>query len=432
MSEVEFPLPDVGEGLASAEITQWLVAVGDVVHENQPVVVVETDKAQVEIPSPATGTIAELGAEVGTTLSVGATLIRVTTNGTPPLDAPADPTTARTQERRRQADGPPPAPEESPKSPGRRVLAAPATRRRATELDVDLTTVTGTGPQGRITLSDVQAAAEQTHAPSIETTAAQQGTSPSTLTGVSVATDTALSTSEPSAAAQPQVVPLRGLRRQVAQSMTQAWQVPHITEFREVDATELVRARHALNARTDPQGIKLTYLPLLLSATIAALRAHPRFNARLDMEHEEIHYHGSVHLGLATATPDGLLVPVVHDADRLPLTELARRSEELSTSARARTLAPEQLTGGTFTVSNFGSNGTWLGTPIIRSPEVGLVGFGQIRDTVVAVNGAAVVRPVLPVAAATDHRLNDGSHLAAFLDTLTELATDPVLLLGKE
>ncbi len=225
--------------------------------------------------------------------------------------------------------------------------------------------------------------------------------------------------------------------------MTASWQqIPHVTEFREVDATALVAARRALREqwerglRESPTGAPdgtadppLTFLPFFALACTVALGRHPGFNASLDLDREVVSYHAAVHLGIATSGAAGLLVPVLRDANRLRLAELSRGIAELVEAARSGVARPGQLTGGTFTISNFGSYGTWLGTPIINPPQAAIAGFGRIRDAVVAVDGRAVVRPTLPIAVSADHRLIDGDQLGAFVGELQRLLENPVLLL---
>ncbi len=419
-----FLLPDVGEGLVEAEIVQWLVSEGETVVMDQPVVVVQTGKALVDIPTPYAGTITALAAPEGAVVEVGKALFTVRENGSPPTQAP---TAAGASEVPGEVAGPvQPARRvdiadavETPAGPGH-ALATPSTRRLARELGVDLSTVTATGPDTRILASDVSAAATRDALSRAVSSSTGSATSP---------------TGRPVAAAPPQplasgerVIPLRGLRRAVALSMTVAWQIPHVTEFREVDATALVDAHSRLRERAVEGGTKLTFLPFLVRACAAALRKHPRFNASFDLENAQIIEHGAVNVGVATSTPDGLLVPVVRDADRLSLLALAQRIATLTSSARARSATSEELRGGTFTVTNFGSFGTWLGTPIIRPPEAAIAGFGRISDRVVAVDGQPVVRKTLPIVVAADHRLNDGADLAAFINEIAAHVVDPARL----
>ena len=406
MSDYRFDLPDVGEGLSEGEIVHWHVGAGDAVKADQVIVDVQTDKAVVEIPAPVSGTVKSLGGQVGAMLPVGAMLAVIETDAAPPPPAREDSAAPAPA----PAGSPPPAEEEKTR---KRTLASPATRRLAVELGVDLARIPGTGERGRVTRADVERAAQ----------------------GAAESPPAAPEPFAPPPAAPEgadRVEPLRGLRRQIARTMTAAWrEIPHILTFHEVDAANLVAARRALIAEFEPEGVKPSYLPIVMKACAAALRAHPRFNASLNLEAGEVVYRHRVNIGFATATPDGLIVPVVHDADRKPILDLAREIAELAAAARARKVKPEQLRGGTFTVSNYGSYGGHFGTPIIRPPEAAILGVGAIREAVVAVDGAPAVRPNLPLVVSTDHRLNDGEHLGAFAAAIGAYLADPVRLLGR-
>lgn len=442
MSTVTLKLPDVGEGLDEAEILVWYVDVGDEVHRDQIVVEVQTDKSAVEIPAPADGVVESLGGEVGQMLPVGEVLVTIrTSDGSPdtPDTTPGEqPDPASTPQ---SSASPPPdssagGGQPSPSS-GRRPLAAPSTRRLARELGVDLTAVAGSGPQGRITKDDVEQAASPVGSAG-EPTSSQAGppAQPTASEGTDGASPgQATRTGPPVPRPTPgedRVEPLRGVRRRISETMTAAWrEIPHITDLREVDAGGLVEARQSLAPAYDRQGQRLTYLPLLVMIVARALRQHPTMNARLDVEAGEITYHGACNVGIATATEQGLIVPVVHDADQRSLSELVTEIDRLAEAARAGSVRPADTGGGTFTVSNSGSYGSALGTPIIRPPEVGIIGLGRIRDAVVARDGEPVVRPILPLSAAADHRLVDGHVLGGFVATIARLVADPVLLLGE-
>jgi pyruvate/2-oxoglutarate dehydrogenase complex dihydrolipoamide acyltransferase (E2) component len=373
---MEFRLPDVGEGIATAEVIAWHVGEGEHVREHQDLVEIQTDKATVVLPCPATGVVARLCAAAGDTIDVGAVLAVIEADGAAP-----------------RAGLP---------------LAAPTTRRLARELGVALADVAGSGPHGRILREDVERAAQH---------------------GAPRAAPRPTPTTSPG-----QVIPLRGVRRTIAHTLTRAWQeVPRIVDYHEVDATALLRARASLKQRAldrgdEPLAKAMTPMPLIVRAAVVAARDHPYVNASIDLEREEITLHGHYHVGIAAAGPDGLTVPVIHDADRKTLAEIAHEVVALARAARERRLTPQQLAGPTFTVNNFGSLGSWLGTPIVRPPEVVNVGVGAIRDRVVAVDGAPVVRPTLVLSVAADHRLLDGDTLAAFVAQLTTLLEDPVLL----
>ncbi|WP_454197314.1 dihydrolipoamide acetyltransferase family protein [Nocardia sp. Marseille-Q1738] len=410
MSELIFTLPDVGEGLADAEIIEWLVAVGDHVRADQPVVTIETAKAQVELPAPADGTLRSIAADAGEVVPVGEPLFVLDT---------AELDTAESSTTEPDTGGPgtaEPGPGEFREAaPLRRVLAAPSTRRLGVELGVDLARITGTGPNGRITDADVRAAAE----PEVP----EQDSTP-------VATSSAaVSGPQPAGAGTP--IPLRGLRRQIARAMDAAWKVPHVTEFRQVDATALEAALAALRAAHPDPDVRLTPLPLLVRAVLVALRRHPALNATLDMVAEQYILHPHHHVGLAVATGEGLMVPVLRDAARYSIEGLARQIVQLAAGARARSLTVEQTSGATITISNFGSYGTWLGTPLITPPQVAIVGFGRIAEAVVPVDGVPAVRRVLPIAVSADHRLLDGDALGEFVTTLERLIAAPLALLGE-
>lgn len=402
MSLHEFKLPDVGEGLRDGEIVKWHVGVGDAVKAHQVIVDVQTDKAIVEIPAPVDGTVVGLGGEAGDVLPVGAVLATFESQG---------------------ESAPVPVSKEAPKSAskpsarpavkGGRALASPAVRKLALELGVDLNTLTGSGARGQITRGDVEAAKSKPKPAPVTTrrkapaVAAPQG--------------------------EDRVEPLRGLRRQIATTIETAWrEIPHIYSVLDVDATDLVRARASLAGEYADKDIKLTYMPFFVKACVAALQRHPSFNASIDMEREEIIYRHRYNVGFATATRDGLVVPVIHDADQLSLVELASQIGELAGLTRERRATVEQLSRGTFTISNFGAYGHGIGMPIIRPPEVAIAGFGRIRDTVVAVDGQPSVRATLPLVVTTDHRLNDGDHLGAFIDTLVTYLREPIRLLGRD
>jgi pyruvate dehydrogenase E2 component (dihydrolipoamide acetyltransferase) len=427
MSQIEFYLPDVGEGLSEGEIVRWLVTPGDEVVRDQTVVEIETDKSIVELPAPADGTILELGGAEGDVLPVGHLLMVMRAadeNAAPPspTSAIAEDSPAPRAEVPSASPSTPVAPERTPAavgpsgdtSPSRRVKASPAVRRLALEAGVDLVEVQGSGAGGRVTRADVEreidGGGRQEAAP------AASAAGPTTVGG---------------APSEDVVERLRGLRRQIAKTMTQAWQqVPHITDIRQVDATALVAARRRLAEDMRDTVGRFTYLPLLIRAVTETLATSPKFNATIDVDAETITYFGRRNIGLAAATPDGLIVPVLHDADQLGLAEIARRVDELAEGARARSLSPDQLRGGTCTITNFGSFGGWIATPIIRPPEAAIVGFGRIHDAVVAVDGEPVVRPTLPISVSADHRLIDGDDMGAFLNRLTQLLEEPVLLLG--
>lgn len=426
MSTYDFNLPDVGEGLSEGEIVKWHVAIGDTVKADQIIVDVQTDKAIVEIPAPVAGVITALGGAPNDVIPIGALLASFETDASSVPAASSTPSAT--------ADAPVVAPsmpelaETGAASRPGRALASPAIRKLARSLGLDLTTIEGTGSRGQVTRKDVEQWQTAGSAPA----AVSAGTAETSSTSASPSVPVRRPPARPAVAGEDTVEPLKGLRRQVAQSMQEAWSnVPHIFSMDDLDATELVRARTSLKEELAPSGIKISYMPFLIKACVAALEQHPRFNASLDMNAGQIIYRHRFNIGIATATPDGLIVTVVHDADRKSIAEVAEEIASLATLARTRKIGLAQLSGGTFTISNYGSYGGMMGTPIIRPPEVAIAGFGRLHEAVVPVDGVPAVRTRLPFCVATDHRLNDGEHLGGFIDVMSRYLADPVRLLGR-
>jgi len=397
---IDYKLADVGEGIAEAEVIEWLVAVGDTVKEDQPVVVVETDKSQIEIPAPVTGIVKSLGAKVGDVLAVGSNLMQIEATGKVSNDIASHVAAPATEVKQSSAQAATPA-----RATNMRPLASPSTRKLADSLGVSLEAVTGSGPNGRITDEDVTSAKSGSNAASVS-----QDSSPS----ISQVDENGVT-----------LIQLRGLRRQIASSMSEALRIPHITEFKEIDATALMALRSELAPEFEKSGIKFSVTPLLMRACVIALQNHPSFNARFDAEMSEIRQYDDINLGFATATDDGLIVPVMRKANDFTVSMLAEQTEQLAELAKTRKATPDQLGGGTFTITNFGSFGTWLGTPIIRPPEVAIAGFGRVAEKVIPVDGIPAVRMVLPIVLAADHRINDGAHLGAFVSDIAQLLLNP-------
>jgi len=380
-----FKLPDIGEGVAEAEITRWLVAVGDTVVEDQPLVEVLTDKATVEIPSPKAGVIARLGGVEGAIVPVGNMLVEIEVAGgaaAAPAAAPAHiaPAAVASAPQAAVATAAPPA----------RMEAVPAARQLAKERGLDLGAITGTGPNGRITLADVKAVLE-----------AGEG-APGPRTTV------------PGGDGVEERVPLRGMRRKIAEHMTLASRtVPHYTFVAEVDMSAVVAHRKAALARAG--GVKLTYVAYVVAALLPALRKYPLLNASLDEAAGEIVLKKHYDIGVATATEDGLMVPVIHGADRLGLFALAQEIDRLATGARDKKLAISELTGGTFTVTTTGAKGGLLATPIVHHPQVAILGVHAIVPRAVVRDGQIVARDMTNLSLSLDHRVIDGQVGADFL-----------------
>lgn len=430
----EFKLPDVGEGIHEAEILKWLVKVGERVAQDQPMLEIQTDKAVVEIPSPVAGAITEIRAETGAVAQVGDVLVMIETgNGqTTPDAAPAQSSDFSWQSSASGQDGTASHPAEAQMSgiagPGKRVLAAPAVRKLALELGIDLGQVPASGPAGRVLPTDVRRFVQQQAETKV--TEAQAETPTHKVETTNPPESPQLPGPAPTQPGQETIEeePLQGLRRRIAERMEQAWRIPHVTGFEEVEVSNLVALRQHLQPEAERRGVRLTYLPFIIKATVHILKEFPYFNASLDMARQKILHHRYYHLGIATAVPDGLLVPVIRHANQLTLLQLAAELNRLSELAQQRRLSQAELSGSTFTITNFGSFGSYQGTPIINPPEVAILGCGRIEEKPVVVQGRIEARPVLPLALSYDHRLLDGAAAGAFLGRLKTLLADPNLL----
>jgi pyruvate dehydrogenase E2 component (dihydrolipoamide acetyltransferase) len=427
----ELKLADLGEGMHEAEIVEWLVKEGEQVRLDQPVVRVETDKAIVEIPSPVAGRVSKLCFQPGQTAKVGDVLIlydnpdeqhsHVIQHGQNSHTVQQTSTTARTASTNGLVAS---TSTGAPATVGRgRVLAAPAVRKLAFELGIDLANVTPSASGGRVTIEDVRAYTEQTQ------TAAQLATTSPAPPALNIPASPDLSTINQLQATDERQ-PLTGLRRRIAEHMERAWRtIPHATSFDELDASALIALRQTLQPVAERRSVHLTYLPLLTKLLLPVLKEFPIFNASLDEESREIIYHRAYHLGIATASPDGLLVPVLRDAHMLTILQIATRLEQLIEGARKRTLALDELRGSTFTLNNVGSFGGSSGTPIINYPEAAILAVGRIEEKAVVSNGTLVAQPRMPLALSFDHRLIDGALAGAFLNRLKELVEHPQQLL---
>jgi 2-oxoisovalerate dehydrogenase E2 component (dihydrolipoyl transacylase) len=446
--EREFKLPDLGEGLTEGEVVRWLVAAGDTITLNQPIVEVETAKAVVEIPSPYGGTVVKLHAGEGDSIDVGAPLISVDTTAGEAPAARAGASTAATpqqeqeqeqelqatlvgpgerqQARRRRVAGAsaPRAGAGAPRSVNgpapaglvqQRPKATPPVRRYAKDRGVDLAVLVGTGRDGRITRDDVD-----------DALAPARGAEPS---AAAVARSPRDRTEER--------IPVRGTRKQTAAAMVaSAFSIPHVTEFLTVDATRLMELRARLRALPAAADLKLTPLAIVAKALCVAVRSYPLMNSSWDEDSlpggaqgaGEIVVKGYVNLGIATDTATGLLVPNIKDADTLGILDLSRELHRLTGLARERKAAPADLTGGTITITNVGGFGVETGTPIINKPECAILATGLIAPRPWVVDGQLAVRQLMTTSVSFDHRIVDGAYAAQFLVHLRDLLEEPALL----
>ncbi|MFB6300728.1 MAG: dihydrolipoamide acetyltransferase family protein [Halobacteriales archaeon] len=463
----EFRLPDVGEGLTEAEIDQWLVEPGDEVDEGQPIAEIETDKALVEIPSPCPAIIRELTVAPGDVAQVG-DVIAVLEAENPPQhlleqceDLTDQETTTETETEtdtgeasETVADPQPEATEASDGAAGSsastasdaeatasgtdRVFAAPSTRRYASEHDVDLSNVEGSGPGGRILKEDVDVYLESQ--PTEPATAEPETTAePATSTG---------GTSDASAEVEDEGVldtdqhgevirrPLKGLRKTIADNMARSWEkVPRVTSGYSVPAENLIELKENLDEKHDTH---ITYTPIMVKAVVPALQEFPMVNASIDDENDEIIEKQYYNVGVATHTDAGLIVPVIKDVDQKSIVEIAEELNEIVEQTRDRSVSAEHLQGSTFTITNTGSHGGdsgtrgTFGTPIVNHPEVAILGMGRIRNEVVPVSDDEVgVEKRLSLTFAFDHRIIDGITAGRFMSMVTSSIEDPDMLLSR-
>jgi pyruvate dehydrogenase E2 component (dihydrolipoamide acetyltransferase) len=411
----EFKFPDIGEGLTEGEIVRWLVKEGDEIKEGQPLVEVETDKALAEIPSPKTGVILKILAKEKEIVKVGQVIVIFGEKGETLAAPPPKPSVGVVGELEE-------APEEAPSATVKagpvqpafvsdHALAAPAVRALARELGVDINRVKGTGPEGRVLEKDIRQAKEAVIKPPAEVKEVKKVKKYDLYGYVDR-------------------IPLRGVRRSIAKAMVKSkFTAPHVTAMDEADVTELWQLREKEKKVAEKKGIKLTILPFIIKAVIAGLIEHPYLNATLDDDNEEIILKKYFNIGVATDTPEGLMVPVVKNAKDKSIFQLAEELTRLAEKARNRTIDLADLKGGTFTISNYGAMGGIYGTPIINHPEVAILGVGKIKETPVVRNGKIEVRRILYLALSFDHRVVDGAEAARFLNTVISRLEDPSLIL---
>ena len=426
-------VPDIGEGIAEVELVQWLVQPGDTVAEDQHLADVMTDKATVEVPSPVAGRVLQLGGAVGQVLAVGAELVRLEVAGPGNLKENSAPSHANqaqeainsvakqtaaqtTQAALPAAPTPTPTPAptvsaptpltaRAPRQEGERPLASPAVRRRAQDLGIDLRYVPGSGPAGRILHEDVEAFASGQTAP------------------------VGAATSPYAPRHGEEVVPVIGLRRKIAQKMQEAKRrIPHFSYVEEVDVTELEQLRQRLNQHYADKRGKLTLLPLLVRAMVLALRDFPQINARYDDEAGTVTRYKAVHLGVATQTEGGLMVPVLRHAEALDLWACAAGIARLAEGARTGRTPREELTGSTITLTSLGALGGIMSTPVINHPEVAIVGVNRIVERPMLSGGQLVARQLMNLSSSFDHRVVDGMDAARFIQAVRALLETPTLL----
>ncbi|ATB32714.1 dihydrolipoamide acetyltransferase family protein [Melittangium boletus] len=416
MAIFELKLPDLGEGVQEGELVKWHVKPGDQVQEDQTLAEVMTDKATVTVPSPKAGRVVQTHGKEGEMAKVHQLLVTLEIEGAAPAQAAghgapaAAPVSAAAEA----------SAASSSSSSSSKVLATPLTRRMAREHGLDLSQIAGSGPQGRVMKADVTAALEGASATRNEVTP-PPAAAPSRPAAPPVAAGRA-----------DERIPLRGLRKKIAEKMVRSkFTAPHFGFVEETDATELVALRKRLNESLAATGdkTKLSFLPFIVKAVIAAMKKYPHLNAHMDEAAQELVVRGEFNIGIAVATPEGLTVPVLKNADRLTLRELADEVVRLSTAARERKLKMDELTGGSFTITSLGQTGGIFATPIINHPEVAILGIHRMRKRpVVDKNDQIVVREMMNISISADHRVIDGQVAADFVYEVIKYLEHPDML----
>ncbi len=420
MAVYTFKLPDIGEGIAEAEIAEWKVAAGDVIVEDQALCDMLTDKAAVEIPSPVAGTVLELKGEAGEMVAVGGALVVIETEAESAADTADAQAASEPDERGAAAPAPPPvAPQASAKTEVERQpqsspaptapvladkpLASPAVRRRAREMGIDLARVRGSGPAGRICHEDLDA---------------HRGAAPST-------------------GAQPRhgvhEVKIIGLRRKIAAAMQSTMQrIPHFAYVEECDVTELEALRQQLNAARRDDQPRLTILPFLIRALVQVAGDFPQINARFDDEAGVLQQFDALHVGIAAQTDSGLVVPVVRHAETLDVWAMGTQIQRLAEAARQGRATREELSGSTITISSLGRMGGIVSTPVINAPEVAIVGVNKMVERPVIQRGMVVPRMMMNLSSSFDHRIVDGWDAASFIQAIKQRLESPALLFMQD
>lgn len=418
MAIFEFKLPELGEGIHEGEVVKWLVKAGDIVEEEQVIVEIQNDKAVVEVPSPVNGKVKEVVVSEGTVSVVGDTLITFEVEGEVPQneeEPQKEKTVADEKKSNIEENGPVVEKEavekdtqaKAPAVANKKVLATPSVRKFARDIGVEITQVNGAGPNGRITREDVQSfqsGEQEVQGDDVPTRVAGEGLE--------------------------ERVALKGIRKVIAQAMAKSvYTAPHVTIMDEVDVTKLVQLREEAKPLAEKKGTKLTYLPFIVKALVAGLRQFPDLNASIDDEKEEIIFKKYYHIGIATDIDKGLIVPVVFDADRKNMWQIAEEIRDLATRGREGKLSSAELKGSTMTITNIGSAGGMFFTPVINYPEVAILGVGRITKKPIERNGEVVIAPIMALSLSIDHRLIDGATAQYFVNYIKQVLEDPQLLI---
>lgn len=439
---IEFKFPDIGEGIAEGKLLKWMVNTGDKVKEGDTLFLVETDKVNAEIPSPASGTIVELMAKEGDIIYVGHVIVKIN-DGTETSEEEKPVNTEKLNEGKEENAGVVGAIEVSSEviessdenkqedsEEQSKVLATPVARKLAKDLGLDIRIIKGTGPAGRVMKEDIYNANKRDEPGSKKIT---EVSDINTIKEENIRTEVRKAVEVPKLNITGEVerVPLTTIRKTIAKNMVLSKSViPHAAVMDDFDVTELVKLKSELKAMANAQGVQLTYMPFIIKAVILALKQFPMFNASFDEDNEEAILKKYYNIGVAVDTPEGLMVPVVKEADKRGVLNIAKELGELIVGSRERSIPLDKLQDGTFTITNYGAVGASFGVPVIRYPESAILGVGKItKRPVIDDNDEIVIRHIMPISLCIDHRIIDGGDAGRFLSKLKAYLKDPMLLL---
>lgn len=426
-----FKFPDIGEGLEEGKIVEWYVEKGQTISSGDPLVKMETDKVVTDIPSPKSGVIAQRFGGLGDIVKVGNALVEIEIEGVSGAEAVAEAATTPAPASNQQVEekgfgvvgtievagdgaylpasgeGMQAAAQPVQEQKRSKVLATPVARAMAKELGVDINQVTGSGPAGRVTRKDIEGYGRK------KDYAAPVSTSP-----------------QPPATARIEIKPLSMIRRTIAKNMIRSKQnAAHMSVMDEVEVSALVEARKSLNQKLEATQDKLSFLPFVIKAVAQALKSHPSLNSEIDLEGDRMIYKHYYNIGIAVDTDDGLVVPVIRDADKKSLLQISRELKSISEKARDRKLTPDDFKDGTFSITSYGSIGGYFAVPVINYPQAAILGIGKIVEKPVVKDKQVVVGNVMPISMSVDHRIVDGGEVARFLNEVLDYLNNPLYLM---
>lgn len=427
---IDFKFADIGEGIHEGKVLKFMVEEGDEVKDGDTLFLVETDKVNAEIPSPSDGKIVQIMAQEGDIIHVGDVVVKID-DGKETDSASEAPKMEAVNEGEEESAGvvgelmvsseiiesSSEKPSQDIKDRTRKILATPVARKLAKDLNIDINTVEGTGPVGRVLKKDIYRVHEERNNKSVKEEKIALQTKEVEVPEIKIAGEV-------------ERIPLTMLRKTIAKNMVLSKTViPHAAAIEEFDVTELVKFRKEQKEMAEKNGVHLTYMPFIIKALVLTLKDFPEFNASYDEKNEELILKKYYNIGIATDTPDGLMVPVVKDADKKGILEIAKEVTELSEKARNKTISLDKLQDGTVSITNFGAVGTLAGIPVIKYPEVAILGIGKITKKPVVVDDQIAIRDILMITLSIDHRVIDGADSGRFLNRLKEYLNNPMLLI---